>query len=233
MKRTILIACVGSAAAGSIEFVSSDIASSRRALDNIKAEWSQGLKFLGRAATVSGKYDRSERKDFLKEVSLSGKSGAIDYEMTTNFDDHNGVSLSTKTQDGTTVQAEGNWNGLSARVTKVSASRATTLRGQDCDLELSHELESSESKVTLSTLLGSGVKAIGRLTSANGASKLTYDFEYDTTLSEGRSLSAKVNPQAGTGEVEYEDSKSLDGTLTANFPLGGSPKVTFKRGFTF
>ena len=54
-----------------------------------------------------------------------------------------------------------------------------------------------------------------------------------TTLAEGRTLSAKVSPRDGTGEVEYEDSATIDATIAATFPLGGAPKVTAKRAFSF
>lgn len=66
-----------------------------------------------------------------------------------------------------------------------------------------------------------------------GSSDLTYELEYETTLDAGRTLSANVNPKAGTGEIEYEDSVTVDGTLTATIPLGGTPKVTLKRAFSF
>ena len=40
-------------------------------------------------------------------------------------------------------------------------------------------------------------------------------------------------PSPGTGEVEYEDSATVDATITATFPLGGSPKVQVSRKFGF
>lgn len=61
----------------------------------------------------------------------------------------------------------------------------------------------------------------------------SYEVSYDTDLNAGRTLSATVNPEAGSGEIEYVDESTFDGTLTANIPLGGSPSVTFKRSFGF
>lgn len=159
---------------------------------------------------------------------------------------------------------------------------APVLGKRDCDLEVSHDLTSSESKLKLSTVLGSGLTAIGSLTSKGSASKLAYEVEYDTTLGEGRTLSATVSPAdgmpthratpvphsplplrrpfapsppsslgpcaitlltlhpppptmppTGTGEIEYEDSATVDATITATFPLGGSPKVQVSRKFGF
>jgi len=201
----------------------------------VKASWSQGLKVFGRAATVSAEYDRAAKSDFLKEVTLSGSSGPVDYELSTKFDGDTACKLSTKTSDGTTIEAEGTtnvWFGT-GKVNKLTANRATTVQGQECDIELSHDLSSSESKLSLSSVLGSGVKAIGRLTSQGKESKLSYEIEYDTALDEGRTLSAKVSPAEGTGEIEYVDSSTLDATITANIPLGGAPKVTVSRAFEF
>ena len=42
-----------------------------------------------------------------------------------------------------------------------------------------------------------------------------------------------TTPTPGTGEVEFEDSATLDATVTATFPLGGAPTVTVKRSFGF
>jgi hypothetical protein len=248
MLRTIVVALAATeAAAGSIELVSGNLGGANRALDNIKGKWSQGLKLFGRDTTVSAEYDRNSNKDFLSEVSLSGSSGKVDYELTNKFGGATDYKLSTKTSDGTTLEAEGSVDadissGLKdVSVSKVSASRSVSLSGismngvspQDCDLELSHDLSSSESKLKLSTVLGSGVKAIGLMSTKGGDSKMSYEVEYDATLSDGRTLSASVSPADGTGEVEYEDSATLDATVTAKFPLGGTPSVTIKRSFGF
>jgi hypothetical protein len=231
----LLAAGVNAAAAGSIELVSGDLGSAGRALDNIKGSWTQGLKLFGRSTTLSAEYDRNENKDFLSEFSLSGDSGKVNYELTSKFSDSVAYKLGTTTSDGTTLEAEGSVSGLKdLSLGKVSAARAVSLREQDCDLELSHDLSSSESKLKLSTVLGSGIKAIGQLTSKGGDHQATYEVKYDTTLSPGRTLSATVSPADGTGDVEYEDSATLgDATLTAKFPLGGSPKLTVKRAFGF
>jgi len=119
------------------------------------------------------------------------------------------------------------------KISKVSASRAATLRGTDCNLQISHEVDSSESKLKLSTLLGSGVKAVGTLATKGGSHDTSYEIEYDTTLTEGRTLSANVNPKDGSGEIEFVDTATLDGELTATIPLGGEPKLTLKRAFKF
>jgi hypothetical protein len=234
MKAVILATSVYAASAGSIEFSSSDLYAGNRALDNIKAKWSQGLKLLKRDVELSAEYDRGAKSDFLKCASLSGSCDKIKYELTTSFDDSpTDVTLETTTGDGTTFEVEGNVDGLKAQVTKVTATRAMKLRDTDCDVEISHDPQAAASKVKLSTVLGSGVTAIGQLASSGGSSDLTYELEYETTLDAGRTLSANVNPKAGTGEIEYVDSATVDGTLTATIPLGGTPKVTLKRAFSF
>lgn len=235
MQKVILVAGVGAVAAGSIEVVSSDLTSGNRALDNIKAKWSQSLNVLGNDATLTGSYDRKERSDFLKECSLSGAVSKIKYELTSKFDGATGLKLETTTDDGTTVEAEGSLDRLVSvpRITKLTAARAANLRGTDCNLEMSHQPADGESKLKLSTMLGSGVKAIATLTSKGGDASTSYEVEYDTQLTEGRSLSASVNPQDGSGEIEYVDNASVDGTLTATIPLGGQPKLTLSRAFKF
>ena len=146
-----------------------------------------------------------------------------------------GLTLETTTDDGTTVEAEGELASLSSapKFTKLTASRSATLRGTDCDLQLSHEVASSQSKLRLSTLLGSGVKAVGTISTKGGTHDTSYEVEYDTQLTAGRKLSANVNAKDGSGEIEYVDSATLDAEVTATIPLGGQPKLTLKRAFNF
>lgn len=234
MKKVLYASFVGSAVAGSIEISSSDLSSAGKACDNIKGSWSQGVKLFGRSATLSAEYDRSDKKDALSEATLAGVLDKIKYEYTTKFGGAADLTLETTTDDGTTLEVESEVEDLHVKVTKLTASRATSMRGQDYDLELSHALDSSESKLSLSTVLGSGVKAIGTLTSAGGKSDLGYEIEYDTTLTKGRTLSANCKPQEGSGEIEYVDSVTLgDSTITANIPLGGKATVSVSRSFDF
>jgi len=235
LYKVACLATLGAAAGGAIELSSNDLTQTGRSLDNIKAKWSQTLNVLGKGATLSAEYDRAERKDFVKSATLTGAVDKVKYELTTNFGGATELSLETETEDGTTVSAEGSLETLSSvpRFNKLTASRATSIRGNDCDLEISHEVASSESKLKLSTLLGSGLKAIGTLSTKGGSHDTAYEIEYDTTLTEGRKLSANVNPKDGSGEIEYVDSATVDGELTATIPLGGSPKLTLKRAFNF
>jgi hypothetical protein len=239
MKTCMIVASFAAVAyGGSVELVSGDLSGGNKALDNIKAKWSQSLKVLGNAATVTGSYDRSANENFLNEATLTGSvgKGKVDYELTTKFNSGLDYEVSTKTDDGSSISMEGSVDLLSAsdiQVRKVSASKTTNLRGNDYDVELSHDLSEGESKIKMSTVLGAGVKAIGTLTNKGGSTSKGYEVEYDTTLNEGRTLSASINPDAGSGEIEYVDSSTLDGTLTATIPLGGSPSVTFKRSFGF
>lgn len=235
LYKVACLATLGAAAGGAIELSSNDLSQAGRSLDNIKAKWSQSLKVLGNDATLSAEYDREERKDFVKSATLAGVVDKVKYELTTKFGGATELSLETKTDDGTTVEAEGSLDTLSSvpRFSKLSASRATSIRGNECDLEISHEVASSESKLKLSTLLGSGIKAVGTISTKSGAHDTAYELEYDTVLTEGRNLHANVNPKDGSGEIEYVDTATMDGELTATIPLGGSPKLTLKRAFKF
>jgi hypothetical protein len=240
-KLTIAVlgAAIGAHAnAPTFEISSSDLAGSGRAFDNIKAKWSQSLNVLGlKDANLECSYDRAERSDFLNEATLSGSSGKVKYELTSRFSGATDYSLETTTEDGSTITAEGSTdlsNPLASTVKKVSAAKGgLQLRGHDYDLEMSHQFSDSESKLKLSSVLGAGVKAIATLATKGGSHDTNIDVEYDTTLNKGRTLHVEVNPRSGSGEIEYEDSSTLDGTLTANMPLGGSPKVSFKRAFSF
>ena len=42
------------------------------------------------------------------------------------------------------------------------------------------------------------------------------ELEYETELTNGRSVSAKLNPKDGSGDITYEDTKTLDATITAS-----------------
>lgn len=238
MKAVILSTAISGALGGSVEIVSSDLTSGGRTVENIKGLWGQAFKIFGRDLQVDASYDRAERSSFLKDATLRGSCSKIGYELTTRFEGPTDVKFDTTTDDGTAVEVSGSIDNdgpfvTGGRISKVKASRAASLRGQDCDLELSHDVGASESKLKLSTALGSGVKAIGSLVSASGTSSTSYEFEYDTTLGEGRKLTAKVSPADGSGEIEYVDSSTVDATITANVPLGGTPKLTMSKAWAF
>jgi hypothetical protein len=236
MRTFLIVSGVVAAAAGTagtIELSSGDL-SGDRSLDNIKARWSKGLKLGSGEATLSAEYDRNSKKDWLSEVSLSGALDKLKYEVTSKFSGVADVKLETTTADGTTLQVEGNVDNMIGSVSKVTATRATNLLDRDYALELSHDVAGAESKVKLSSVLGSGVTAQGTFAAKGGSTSATYELEYETDLTDGRTLSASFNPKAGTGEMEFEDTVTLnDVTINAKFPLGGSPAVSIKRSFGF
>jgi hypothetical protein len=231
----VIVAFLGSVTAGSVELVTGDLSQSKRALDNIKGKWSQ---VVGNGAKLTAEYDRNTRKDFLKEATLAGTLDKLEYELTTDFGGMNAdIKLATTTRDGTTLEAEGRIADLKGSVNKLTATRAAKLaalgHSQDVDLEISHDVAASSSKIQLSSIVGGGIRAIGAVVTSGSKSSMSYEFEYDTTLTEGRTLSASVSPASGTGEIEYVDSATLDATITATVPLGGEPKLTVKRAFSF
>jgi len=249
MISTLIVSSIGAAAAGNLgrlEISSSDLTSSGRSLDNVKGEWSQRFSsklIPGNGLSVTAKYDRSARKDFLEEATLTGTLDKIKYALKTKFNGGVETTLETTTSDGTKFTADGSLDSVytlsGMKLNKVEATRGLSLKNlisggeQDVELQVSHDLPASESKLRLSSVLGSGVTASGELSSKDGSHGLSYEVEYDTTLSEGRTLHASVSPATGTGEIEYEDSATLDATITATLPLGGKPSVTVKRSFGF
>jgi len=231
LSKLVIAFSVATASAGSIE-MASNLGSSGLSLDSFKGKWSQAVKLFGADTRLSADFTR----DGASEVAFEGKSGALDYKATVNSKESADFEVSTATADGTTIGAEGSISPMSSKLSlsKVSATRAVSVRDQDCDLALSHELGSSKSELKLSTSLGSGVTASGTITTQDGASSTAYEVGYDTTLTSGRTLSATLNPADGTGEVEYEDTATIsDATITATMPLGGSPKLGVKRAFSF
>jgi len=237
MKKVILASTVASAFAGSFEVVSSDISSGGIGLDNIKAKVSQSVKLFSQDTTLSAEYDRNENRDGLHETSLSGSMKSIKYELTQSGDGTE-LKLEADTPDGTTIEAVGDYSApLGYGLKTVTASRSTSFGDQAVDAELQHTLKSGESKLKLSTILGNGITAIANIANAKGGgAEASYELEYEGTLTEGRTLSANMKVGDGSGEVEYEDAATLasqDSTITATMPLGGSPKVTVKRSWSF
>jgi len=233
VRKLVLASCAGLASAGSIELISSDLShgAGNRVIDNIKGKWSQTLKFLGNDATLEASYDRAERNDFLESASISGKNGDVSYDVSTKFGGDLELTASGNTKDGTNVEVvANNKDGL----TKLTAGRDTKMFDRDVAVEASHTPQSGNSKVKLSSVLGHGLKASGTVNVAKGGTRTTeYEMEYDAALGEGRSVSATVNPANGAGEVEYQDSKTIDATITASMELGGKPKLTVKRAWGF
>jgi len=231
-RKVILAAGVALASAGTIELVSSDLSGgSNRVIDNIKGRWSQTLKFLGKEATLEAAYDRSARDDFLESATLSGKADDVSYELKTSFGGDVELTASADTKDGTNVEVVANNRD---GITKVTAARDTKMFDREVAVEASHSPQDSGSKVKLSSVLGHGLTASGTVNVAKGGARTTdYELEYDASLGEGRTVSATVNPANGAGEIEYEDTKTIDATITASMDLGGKPKVTVKRAWGF
>ena len=214
-----------------IELSTNDLSSKGRVLDNIKGSWSQTLQFLGKSATLEAEYDRNAREDFLNEATLSGKLDDVAYEVKTSFGDTHELTLAADTKDGTSVEVvANNKDGL----TSITASRDVKISGRDYNAEASHDRQSSSSKLKMSSVLGHGVTGSATWTVGNKLDSADYELEYETELTNGRKLSATVNPRNGKGDIEYVDSSTIDAEITASMDLGGgSPKVTVKRAWNF
>jgi hypothetical protein len=230
MKSTLLAVGVGFAAATSIEVISSDLNGGNRVVDNVKAKWSQTLKFLGNDATLQAEYDRNAKERGLSEATLTGKNGDVNFELKTHFDNNDlELTASTDTKDGTTLEVVANRND---GVKSLSASRPWNIQGQDCEVQATHTPAGRDTKLKLSSVLGHGVRAVAEYTVGNQAN-VDYELEYEADISEGRHVSANLKPQQNSGEIEYVDTKTIDATLTASMDLNGKPKVTVKRSWDF
>lgn len=232
MKKVAVLACAGVASAErSVELLSSDLSSGgNKVLDNIKGKWTQTLKFLGNEATIEGNYDRNARDNFLSDASVTGKLDDVSYELKTGFGDKHELTLSTDTKDGTALEMSlNNQDGI----TEVKAGRDVQIQGQDVSVEATHAPKASSSKVKLSSVLGHGVSGSATWQVGNKLTDADYELEYETDINAGRSLSAKVNPRDGSGDIEYVDSSTIDATITASLDLGGKPKVSVKRAWSF
>jgi len=232
MKSAVLASCVGVAAAGSIEIVSSDLSNGPgKVIDNVKGKWTQTLKFLGNDATLSAEYDRNENDSFLNEATLSGTVDDVSYELKTDFGNDVELTVGTTTKDGTALGAVANTgNGI----TEVSVARPWSIFNQDCDVKATHTPKDGQSKLKLSSMLGHGVKAVGTLTvDKSGSRETDYEVEYASDLGGGRTVAVNANPLSGSGDIEYVDTKTLDATVTASMDFGGQPKLTIKRSWDF
>lgn len=193
------------------------------------SSWSQTLKFLGNEARLDAKYDRNSKERALSEATLTGRNGDVNFELKTEFDNNDlELTASTNTKDGTNLEVVAD---RSSGVKQVSASRPWNIQGQDCDVSATHKPGDSSTKIKLSSVLGHGVKAIAEV--GLGSSAVDYELEYETDISEGRSVSANLKPQSNEGEIEYVDTATLDATITASMALNGKPKVTVKRAWDF
>jgi hypothetical protein len=231
MKKAVIYTCVGVVAAGEIELVSSDLAgSNNRVLDNIKGRWSQTLKFLGNEANINAEYDRNARENFLSEATISGKVDDVSYELKTGFGDTHELTLNANTKDGTALEVVAdNNNGI----TQLTASRGVKVQGRDVDVEASHSPKASQSKLKLSSVFGHGVSGSATWDVGSKLDSTDYEIEYASSVGDGRSVSATVNPKDGSGDIEYVDSKTIDATITASMDLGGKPKLSVKRAWNF
>ena len=235
MLRTLAIfSAAGLAAAGSVELVGG--IDGGVSIDNVKGSWSHDVTIFGKMGTLTANYDRSENENFPTELTFEGTAGNVDYKLTNSFSSSTDFKVSSTTNDGSTIGAEGACAGLASgmgtALSKISASKAVSVRDYDCELELSHDLDSSESKIKLSSVLGGGVTATATVTARGNSASTEYEAEYETELRPGTTLTATVSPE-GKGEIELVDTATFDAEVTASLPLGGSPTLSVSKTFDF
>jgi len=226
-----LLAATAPAALGGISAtVSSSDLIKKPAFDNIKAVWDSDLTLAGSKAKLSLAYDFKAKKDFVKEVAVAGAVADIKYAVTHAISSGvTGLTLMTK-QMGHNLKVVGDSSDC---VTQIAASGSCSVGDFDVSYTPSYQIKKKLSKLSLSAALGHGLSASGTL-SATTAGEVGADYEvgYDTSLGEGRSLSATVHPADKTADVEVVDSTTESGatwTAAIGLSVGSKPSLTLRR----
>jgi len=239
-RQFTLLALIGSAAAGSVEFSTTDLGK-RRKIDNIKAGWSTAFSFAGQDLKLATVYDLKAKSDFLKEATLSGSMAPVSYLLTQNF--ASGVSklaLSTK-QAGATFKSvlsgKIDWSSAwleSCNVASVAVVKGAEVAGVNLSFEPSFTPGKKLGKVAVKAgyALGGGASLAAELvaTTEGDMDIANLELEYQTEY-QGRPVSGTLEPLDQTATVVVTD--EVYGIVTATYKLGGEPKVTAKRAFSF
>merc|ERR1712087_563696 len=200
MLFVALVAFLPLAFAGSAELNIGNVRSGA-SFDNLKASWGKALEVAGFKTNLDCKYDYSENKEGMKEVSLSGDlleassddDIAVGYKVTRHISSKKNDVKLTATTKGTTVYGEYNDNQLS----EVGATR-----------------------VKLMSAL-SGGKVAATVDYSDGDVDVN-EVSFEKELEEGRGVKATLTPKTQNLEVEYKDDTFESGaswTATANVPL--------------
>jgi len=224
--------------AGSVEFSTSDLGQ-KPALDNIKAGWGTSFTVGGYPLKLAAAYDMKAKSTFLKEATLSGQAARVSYAVTQNFANgaskvalsakHAGVTfksvLSAKV-DVASAWLEG------AKVDSLSVSKGAQLSGVDLSFEpsLVPTKMLGRLKTTATYALGGGTSLSSELVATTEGAVEALDVAVATKL-DGRPVSAKLQPLSMTAQLQVADKEI--GVATATYTVGGVPKVSVKRAFSF
>ena len=209
-------------------------------LDNVKAEWSKDVVLPSplKAAKLLLTYDLKANANFIKQASLAGAvADKVKYQITHTV--ASGVTSCTllSRQAGVTYKAIGDSKEL---LTQLSASKTVDIASGRAALnvEPSYGIKSALAKLKLSgsLSLGGGAALASQLTATQaGDVSADYSLEYETTLGEGRTLSASLSPADREAELTLVDNKletSATWVGTASYGLNegyGAPKLSVRR----
>ena len=220
----------------SVEFSTSNL-SQGPALDNVKAAWGTTVNVKGQAIKVSAAYDMKAKSDFIKEATVAGSISPVNVALTQNF--ASGVSklaLSAKAA-GVTFKSvmTSKMSSIveSAKLNSITAVKTANIGPVDLCFEPSFAVSQMVGSVRLLAeySLGLGATlATDMSVTTEGAYDVDVDISYAGNL-EGRPVSAVVKPLGKAAKLEVKDSQL--GVVTATYTLGGTPKVTAKRAFSF
>merc|ERR1719174_2143078 len=135
----------------------------------------------------------------INEISVTGSMDKIDYELT-RTDDGTTLELSTDMDDVGSLSVEIDVDAQEA--TSVSLERDLDVGDNKVASALSFNPGSGKSKLSLSTVLGSGVEVTADIDDLGGDRSTSMEVSYETDLGDGRTLTATVDPMNSSGEVE-------------------------------
>jgi hypothetical protein len=214
------------------------------AFDRVKATFNQALK-LGElpASQLTAEYDSGANRDFLESATLTGAliepqeaqpakgrqtaTDASDLSVTYEVS-HDFASKKTDLKLAANTNIEGTRVGVKMDdkdgVTEVSAERDI----QGVTVEPSWRVKAKSARVKLMSKLGDNDKLSAQIDHTPDGGATTYEVSYDRQIEEGRDLSATVDANGKTVEVDYVDSKTEDGatwTASASMPIDSGKDV--------
>ena len=233
--RVVLLLAIAASvmSKGTVTFSSSDVASGIFALGGVKATYDTEVDVHGSKLKLSALYDKDANAKMLKEAKVSGSAKDVDYTLTYGFKKRLAALTLATRKAGVLFKINGD---SSEALTSVSAKKSVDV-GDRTLLAFEPAFNVKKSLATLKVTgdvdLGSGA-SLSASASATPAGDLSGEcaLGYETSISDGRTLTASVVPMGKEAALEVKDS-TTDPTATwigsASMALGGRPKVTMRR----
>lgn len=213
-------------AANRAEVSTTNLNGGNGAFDNLKASWGKNLNFGDFKTNLRAKYDYSENKNFLKEVSLSGDlidgnddEVSVAYDVSRNFQNKQTDVKLTASSRGTRVSAE---YDTDHQLKEVSAHRSVDVSDYKVEVQPSWLVKAKTARVKMMSAINNGKDKVSAQLDYNDGQTSNLEVGYERQLDQGRVLSATFNQDKHDLELELEDSNFEQGatwTATANVPL--------------